>query len=382
MTARRWVVLGNAENRRVTGFVAAVSAAGQAVEVWPWLDFLRDARALPDGRDAIFRIDAVGESPAVAQALLRLGRAGAEKAGAWVADDAAIDALPGRFGAILAPAQQHLGFLAALDQLDLALGDRPGWLNLNPTATIRACFDKRACLPLLDAFGVPVPPAFEPGDGELPTPGEGLVIKLASGSSASCLATWRAGPRGPELFTSIERTPAGLYNSLRPRVYRGSAASALITMLLREGARVEQFVPKAGLDGQNFDLRVLVVAGEPAITVVRRSPHPVTNLHLGGTRGDVSRLPEVVPAAVLDRIPAAMRACAAALPALHLGVDVLIERDPAPGSPGLRVLEANAFGDLLPNLTRTHRGRDVSVYDWEIATVLAWEGPGLGPPLA
>lgn len=381
MSARRWVVLGNAENRRVTGFVAALTGAGQAVEVCPWLDFLRDPRALPGGRDAILRIDAVGESPPVAQALLRIGQAGAEAAGAWVADDAAIDALPGRFGAILAPLQQHLGFLVALDRLDVALQERPGWLNLNPTPTIRACFDKRACLPMLQASGVPVPPAFEPGDGPLPTPGDGLVIKLASGSSASCLGTWRAGPSGPELFTSIERTPSGLYNSLRPRVYRGRAASALIAMLLREGARVERFIPKAEMDGQNFDLRVLVVAGEPAFTVVRRSPHPVTNLHLGGTRGDVSRLPEVVHADVLDRIPAVMRACAAALPALHLGVDVLVERDPEPGSPGLRVLEANAFGDLLPNLTRTHGGRALGVYDWEIATVLAWDGPSLGPAL-
>ncbi len=382
MSARRWVVLGNAENRRVTGFVAALHAAGQRVDVCPWLDFLRDPRALPSPDHAIFRIDALGESAAVEQALLRLGRARAIAEGAWVADDAAIDALPGRFGAILAPRQAHLGFGVALDWLDAALQDRPGWLQLNPTATIRACFDKRVCLPLLERHGVPIPPAFEPGDGDLPTPGDGLVIKLSSGSSASCLGTWRAGPLGPELFTSMERAPTGLYNSLRPRVYRGRAAAELIALLLREGARVEHFIPKAEMDGQNFDLRVLVVAGEPAFTVVRRSPHPITNLHLGGTRGDVERLADIVPAAVLDRIPAAMRACARALPALHLGVDVLVERDPAPGSPGLRVLEVNAFGDLLPNLTRVHQGRALSVYDWEIATVLGWDGGSLGPPLA
>ena len=99
------------------------------------------------------------------------------------------------------------------------------------------------------------------------------------------------------------------------------------------------FVP---LVSRHFDTRVLVVAGEPAFTVVRTSSHPITNLHLGGTRGD--------PAIVADVAGPAHESCRriARLYAgtLHIGVDVLYE----PGLRAHRVLEANAFGDLLPGL--------------------------------
>lgn len=362
-----WILLANPSNRRVTGFCAALDAAGQTFEVCSWRAFLADPGALPRTQDALFRIDSVGEDPVVEQALLRLGRDRAESEGVWVARDAEIDALPQKFGAILAPRQAHLGFLAALDALDGCVAERPGWTLLNPTSTIRVCFDKRVAAPLLAGVGVPIAPVVHLAGTVLPDPGaNGLVIKLASGSSASCLGIWRRGPRGPELFTSVERTPTGLYNSLRPRSYSGAAAHSLIRLLLREGAHVEEFIPKAEMDGQNFDLRILVVGGEPAFTVVRRSPLPITNLHLGGTRGDPARLAGIVPEAVRQAIDEAMRTVSEALPALHLGVDVMIERDPAPGSAGFRVLEVNAFGDLLPNLTRRADGRDWSVYDWEI----------------
>lgn len=366
-----WILLANPANRRVTAFCAALHAASQSFEVCSWSAFLADPGALPKTEDAFFRIDSVGEDPAVEQALLRLGRDRAEAEGVWVASDAEINALPQKFGAILAPRQAHLGFLTALDALDRCIAERPGWTLLNPTSTIRVCFDKRVAAPLLAGIGLPVARAVQPIGDTLPEPGpDGLVIKLASGSSASCLGIWRRGPRGPELFTSVERTPTGLYNSLRPRSYAGPAAQSLIRLLLREGAHVEEFVPKAEMDGQNFDLRILSVGGEPAFTVVRRSPLPITNLHLGGTRGDPSRLAGIVPEHVREAVDDAMRTISVALPALHLGVDVMIERDPLPGSPGFRILEVNAFGDLLPNLTRRADGRDWSVYEWEIRTAV------------
>lgn len=373
-----WILLGNPANRRITAFCAALSEAGQTFEVCSWSAFLADPRALPSTPEAFLRLDSTGEDPHVEQALLRLGRDRAEAEGVWVASQGEIAALPGRFGAILAPRQLHLGFLEALDRLDECVRVRPGWTVLTPTPTVRLCFDKRESQRFLAGIGVPVAPSIEVAGG-IPSPGpDGVVIKLASGSSASCLGIWRKGARGPELYTSIEHTPTGLYNSLRPRAYSGRVAHDLVRMLLREGAHVEAFIPKAEIDGQNFDLRVLLVGGAPAFTIVRRSPLPITNLHLGGTRADPGRLAETVPASILCAIDAAMYGIGAALPALHLGVDVMIERDPPPGSPGFRVLEVNAFGDLLPNLTRRAEAREWSVYDWEIHVALG-SAPGSPP---
>ena len=66
-------------------------------------------------------------------------------------------------------------------------------------------------------------------------------------------------------------------------------------------------MPKLKLDSEHVDCRVLVVDGAPRFTVVRQSQHPITNLHLGGRRGDLAQLKERVGVAVFER---ALDACA------------------------------------------------------------------------
>src|SRR5581483_11720574 len=79
---------------------------------------------------------------------------------------------------------------------------------------------------------------------------------------------------------------------------------------------------------------------------VRTSTSPMTNLHLGGRRGDLAAFQALVGekrwSAILDLAESA----AACFPGVHcLGIDVL------PGADGLDFIgEVNAYGDLLPNL--------------------------------
>jgi hypothetical protein len=178
-------------------------------------------------------------------------------------------------------------------------------------------------------------------------------------------------------LTTVELVRQGgelrLYNSRRIRRYDTPAeAGALIDALAREGVRVEEWVPKAGLAGHVFDLRVVVIAGRARHVVVRMSRGPMTNLHLLNRRGDL--------AVVLERMGpeawrAARRTCeraAAAFPgSLHLGVDLLV----APGFRRHAVLEANAFGDLLPGVL--HRG--VDTYEAEIRALAARRTGAPGP---
>ena len=58
---------------------------------------------------------------------------------------------------------------------------------------------------------------------------------------------------------------------------------------------MQQGIPHAQLDGQNADLRVVCVGGRVVATIFRLSPHPITNLHLGGRRGDWHRCREAIP---------------------------------------------------------------------------------------
>src|SRR5690606_33369382 len=103
------------------------------------------------------------------------------------------------------------------------------------------------------------------------------------------------------------QTPEGRFNSLRlQRLRERAEVDALLDWLLGEGAQIERAIVKAQLDRQVFDLRVLVIAGKPAFTVVRQSRHPITNLHLGGARGDLDALRRIVPESAWA---AAMHSC-------------------------------------------------------------------------
>ena len=88
-----------------------------------------------------------------------------------------------------------------------------------------------------------------------------------------------------------------------------------------------------------------MIQGKVAATVFRVSPHPMTNLHLGGRRGDEAACRRVIPQRYwLDGLDACVEAAELFdLPAV--GIDLAFNKaDYAP-----TILEVNAFGDFFPN---------------------------------
>lgn len=84
--------------------------------------------------------------------------------------------------------------------------------------------------------------------------------------------------------------------------------------------------------------------------MVRTSSSPLTNLHLGGSRGDLDTARQAVEAAGArwsDLLDVCERAAACFPRTLCVGVDLL----PAVDWRRSAVGEVNAFGDLLPRLT-------------------------------
>ena len=361
----RFVVLANPENRRVTHLQDALKSQGfPPALVVPWLDFLQDPEVLArvELDECWFRIDAASESFEVERQLLLLGARAAKAKGAVAISASAIALLRDDRGKILAPRQAHLGFERALRRVDRLVKKRPGWRALNPVGDVLELFDKRRTSARFAAGGIPVPESLgkiatmKQLDARMAAEGmSGVFVKLSSGSSASCLGLYAGGV----FHTTIEWTRAGWYNNLRIQHVRDrSRVAELIGFLLREGAQVERAIPKARLDGSFFDLRVLCVAGEPAFVVVRQNKHPITNLHLGGWRGDLPALRAAIPAPCWDAAMNSCRRVAALYRSHHLGVDLMFE----PGWVRHRVLEANAFGDLLPNLER----EGLNVWEWEL----------------
>ncbi|MEU2379684.1 STM4014 family protein [Streptomyces misionensis] len=333
----RFAVVGNPENRRTTMFAAAVRAAGHAApRVLAWRDVLRGRYAFAPGEWV--RIDSPGENAEVDR-LLR----GTDE--------------PTR---VEGTALWHRRFTAAVAELTRA-AHRAGAVTSADPEEIAVLFDKRRCHARLAAAGVPVPPALTGGIDGWDALKRGLgqarirraFVKPAHGSSASgVVALSLAGPGRIKATTSVERTPDGrLYNSLRVRDYTSEGeVAALVDALAPDGIHVERWLPKAAQGGRAADLRVVVVAGRATHAVVRTSRHPMTNLHLGGARGDLDAVREAIRAAGGDFasvLEVAERAAACFPGTLCVGVDIL----PAVGWRRFAVGEVNAFGDLLPRLT-------------------------------
>jgi glutathione synthase/RimK-type ligase-like ATP-grasp enzyme len=341
-------VVGNPGSRRVSLFSDALRAAGlPAPAVLPWHTVLGGAFALTPG--TAVRIDSPGEDPGVDR-LLRGS------------------VLPGGFAParVEGTAVWYRGFTAALGRVAAAVRETPGATLLADPAEIAIMFDKRRSHALLHAAGVPVPRALE---GTVADPvrdwadlrrrlaDAGLrrvFVKPAHASSASGVMALEFGSGGRLRATSsveLERTTEGtvrLWNSLKVRCRTDEAdAAAIVDALAPDGLHVEQWIPKVSQGCRAADLRVVVTAGRATHAVVRTSGSPMTNLHLGGSRGDLTLAREAAGPAWPALLETCERAAACFPRATAVGVDLL----PAAGWRSHFVGEVNAFGDLLPGLT-------------------------------
>ena len=151
---------------------------------------------------------------------------------------------------------------------------------------------------------------------------------------------------GPYLAstTTVAFVDGQFYNTRHLQKLQGENLWRVINFILAEGAILQAAIPMAQVWGQNFDVRVVCLYGEPIATIFRVSSHPMTNLHLGGRRGDWAECRAVIPTREwLDGLDHATSA-AACFDSAIAGVDLLFER----GTFKPFVLEVNAFGDFFP----------------------------------
>ncbi len=339
--------------RRAVSFAEACRGRGlREPRVIDWRDVLRGA-ALSVEPGTLVRIDSPGEDPET-DALLRG---------------------PGDPARVAGNARWYSTFTAGLRRIAAA---SDGARLLGDPDEIAVMFDKRRCHARLAAAGVPVPPALPAvrGYDELrarmaEARRDRVFVKPAHGSSASGVVALQTAPGRIKAVTSAAREADGvLRNSLRVRAYESEPeVAALVDELAPDGLHVEAWLPKASIGGRVFDLRVVVVAGTPTHAVVRTSRHPMTNLHLGGARGD---LPAVRAWLGEDGWRRALEVCARAAAcfpgSLVVGVDLLV----GIGGRRLAVAEVNAFGDLLPGLTGLpgSGAEGLNTYEAQVASAL------------
>jgi hypothetical protein len=206
-------------------------------------------------------------------------------------------------GLLLRPGLLHAGFERVLEGLRRSFDERP---HLRLTACpleVAEMFDKSATCERLRIAGLPVPPTIAAPDTaeELlealrrrrwPT----TYAKLNTGSSASAIAVVKALDDPPWAISTIALLRGRQWSTRRLCRHHGADLLAVLDFLLGEGVCVQQGIRMAQIDGQNFDVRVVVLHGRPAFTIFRLSSHPMTNLHLGGGRGGGARCRGARPA--------------------------------------------------------------------------------------
>lgn len=373
---RTFVVLADRRDRRVRLYERALERFGlPRLRVVDYSKFISNPDRLAEvaSGPSIVRIESPGRDPEVYRALLSRGAETASTEGGAFIEPAR---LPFEKGRIIYPRQWYLGFRGVLGDVESQLAGRPDVLLTSQPHDIARMFDKRLCNALLDLAGVPVPRAlgsvtcFDELHSAMHRLGlRRVFIKLNHGSSASGVVAYETSRGRQQARTTVEMVHAGgrtiLYNSRRLQHYTKAAdIAALVDALCEHNVHAEAWIPKAGLDGYTVDLRVVTIRQEPCHAVLRMSKGPITNLHLLNRRGDPSMLRERMTPDAWDSLLDSCRTVAGQFPnTLHIGVDVAVRPDLAKHA----VLEANAFGDLLNDVTH----QDMTTHEAEVAALAA-----------
>ena len=313
---------------------------------------------------AAVRLESYGRDFEVAKMLLHIGARSSpdDRDSDWLG-------LAPRKGWLARPGLQERGFAHVLRGLKQAFDQRPHLrISACPLAVL-AMFDKTATSRRLVAAGLATPPTLPPPASPLELLDElrqsrwrTAYVKLNASAAAMGIVVVHPLDPVPWGVSSMVRIDGEWHNTRRLQRLEGDELHAALAFLLREGCFIQQGVPLARVDGHHFDVRVVVLNGEPAFTVFRLSTGPMTNLHLGGRRGDHDRCRSAIPTRHwLD----ALDLCAEAARLVRsdvVGVDVVFDRDSLRPS----LLELNAFGDFFPGLVDA-QGR--SIHRREIETL-------------
>lgn len=369
----RLLVIG-CESERLGLLRQACQRAGTSLELISYGEAFSNIDAhlrTSTSQPTFVRFESTDEDP---ESTMRYLLAGADvdddEPGAERFDRAQCLAYKPQVGAIRASRQLFLGqnrIRQAIEQAALGVGVEV----MNSAAAIATAFDKRLTSRVLANANVPV--AHCPGpvrsfDDVLAAikqvPYRQVMLKLAHGSGATGIVAIRSTQtRMCAYTTAVVDRESHLWNTRKVhRLDDLREIDALVTAACQQVVHLEQWVPKATIGAQQFDLRVVVIDGTARQVLVRMSNSPFTNLHLGGRRGQVEDVRTRLGAKRWTEILTIAERAVAAMPGLlYAGVDVLIASDWR----SFCVLEVNAFGDWHPDVYVDSK----DTYDWELQTL-------------
>lgn len=177
-----------------------------------------------------------------------------------------------------------------------------------------------------------------------------VFLKPKAGSSASGIMAFRyRNEKSLHLYTTIDLKDDTLFNSLKLKHYNTeNRIHQIWSKIPFKSLHVELWLPKYKEEKLNIDFRVVVINGKSEFVVPRGSTHTITNLHLGNEKLDLNKLN--LDSNTITKIKKIAERAMRCYPKLfYAGVDVLLTPKKQ-----VYVLEINAFGDMLLNITNTN----------------------------
>lgn len=229
---------------------------------------------------------------------------------------------------------------------EMSLPDDVCFLN-TPDALLRA-LDKKETKEVLMDKGLkvtpmlPSPQSFDELRQLLADCGRGCFLKPRYGSGAGGIMAIRYQPNRNKwvVYTTLRQVDGVIHNT--KRINRLSVEKEIIPLaeaVIQTEAILEEWIPKAQLQGENYDLRVVCRESEIDYIVVRCSKGSITNLHLNNKAHWWNELS--LSEEVRQQIYFQCQEAVQSLDLQYAGVDVLIER----GTDIPYIIEVNGQGD-------------------------------------
>lgn len=214
---------------------------------------------------------------------------------------------------------------------EMSLPDDVCFLN-TPDALLRA-LDKKETKEVLMDKGLkvtpmlPSPQSFDELRQLLADCGRGCFLKPRYGSGAGGIMAIRYQPNRNKwvVYTTLRQVDGVIHNT--KRINRLSVEKEIIPLaeaVIQTEAILEEWIPKAQLQGENYDLRVVCRESEIDYIVVRCSKGSITNLHLNNKAHWWNELS--LSEEVRQQIYFQCQEAVQSLDLQYAGVDVLIER--------------------------------------------------------
>lgn len=376
-SSSHWTIIGNADCRRVARFQTALTQRNKrSARFVSYGDLLARASSWDDILlpGTFVRFESAAESWQTRRQLLNYGYNDALSSGYKAADPQFVARMvTSNAAAEFKPRQLYLGYRRLLREMEVANAKLDA-VPIQAPQDVLCMFDKWTCQRRLSSSQVAVPELLaRPTCYEEVRMASGrdgrTILKMAHGSGGvGCVAMhWSRGRvRAFVSSQTMEMVDPRLADRNVPvqKIDDEVLLAQVVDAVCHEKAHLEVWLPKARFQGKPYDLRVVVIAGQACHAIARLGHSPFTNLNLGGERHDVNQQETPVSKYLGEKVQVIAGQVARCFPqTLHFGLDLLV----TPRGE-LKVIEVNAFGDLLLNVL--HKGKDP--YAAEIDAAESW----------